>query len=169
MQAAWVAVRDKWIAEGRYEDLARAILANWTSGNCVAFMTPLTAALIDAGAFELHRHLWARTIRRQVDTFFAVLGREERPKPAYLRLLNADTTGFNENDPTAYHDATRAAAFLLQRLSCDLQRWRDELRGAGRDAREPEAIACSLQRLERPVIRIPRATPAWPYVPPGGA
>lgn len=153
---AYEAVRDLWIAQGRYEDLVRAITANWTSGNCVDYMAPLTDALIAAGEFDLHRHLWTRTIKRQVETFFHVLGRAGSPPPAYLRLRNLDTAGFVDTDPAAYRRPERAAAFLLQRLSRDLARWRDELRSVGQPTDVPDAVERSLQALRRPRITVPR-------------
>lgn len=152
VQAAFEAVRDLWIAEGRYADLARAILANWTAGNCVDFMAPLTAVLLDAGEAELHAHLWRRTIKRQVGTFFHWLG-ATGGTPAYLWLRNRPTTGFVEGEPGSYDDAERVAAALLQRLSADLARWREELRVAGRSTDEPDRIERRLQLLKKPVIR----------------
>jgi len=160
MREAYEAVRDQWIRERRFTDLVKAILANWTSGNCVAYMAPLSEALVAAGEFELHRHLWSRTVKRQVATFFHVLGSVEKPKAQYLRLLNLDTEGFVETDPAAYRRPERAAAFLLQRLSADLHRWKDELRVASLPTDAPEQVERSLQLLRVPKIKVNRLPPA---------
>lgn len=154
MRDAYDAVRDKWIAERRYADLARAILANWTSGNCVAYMAPLSAALAAAGEVELHRHLWTRTVKRQVATLFHALGAIEGRKPAYLRLLNLDTEGFVETDSASYRDPERAGAYLLQRLTGDLRRWREELRSGHLPTHDPDQIERSLQLLKVPRITV---------------
>jgi hypothetical protein len=160
MHEAYEAVRDQWIAERRFTDLVKAILANWTSGNCVAYMAPLSEALVAAGEFELHRHLWSRTVKRQVATFFHVLGSVDRQKAQYLRLLNLDTQGFVETDVAAYAKPERAAAFLLQRLSADLHRWKNELRVAGLPTEEPEQVERSLLLLKIPRIRVNKLPPA---------
>lgn len=156
MEEAYEGVRDKWIAERRFGDLVKFVLANWTSGNCVEFMAPLSRALADAGDADLHRQLWARTVKRQATTLFRVLASVGAREPQYLRLMNLNTQGFVETDPAAYRNPERAAAFLLQRLSADLTRWADELRGAGWSADEPERIGQSLQRLAVPRIRTSR-------------
>jgi hypothetical protein len=160
VQEAYEAVRDKWISEGRYLDLVRVIVANWTSGNCVAFMAPLGAALVEAGEAELHRHLWSRTIKRQVATFFNAFDRIQGEKPPYLRLLNLDTQGFAEGDPASYRNPERAAAFLLQRLTGDLDCWRAESLRGGLATDDPEQIQHCLQRLKVPRIRVNRLSPA---------
>ncbi|WP_460833425.1 hypothetical protein [Lysobacter humi (ex Lee et al. 2017)] len=152
VQAAFEAVRDLWIAEGRHAALARVILANWTAGNCVDFMAPLTAVLLDAREPELHAHLWRRTIKRQVDGFFHWLG-QVPGRPTYLRLRNRPTTGFVEGDQASCCDAERVAAALLQRLSADLHRWRQELRSAGLPADEPDRIEHRLLLLKKPTIK----------------
>lgn len=159
VQDAYEAVRDRWIAERRFSELVRAITANWTSGNCVDFMAPLSEALAASGEVELHRHLWSRTIKRQVETFFRVLG-SVQGTPAYLRLRNLDTTGFVETDPASYARPERAAAFLFQRLCRDLDRWRDELAAAGLSTDEVGRIEHCLRLLKPPRIRVnplPRA------------
>lgn len=157
---AYDAVRDKWIAEKRYADLVRAITANWTAGNCVDYMAPLSQALLAAGEFDLHRHLWTRTIKRQVTTFFHKLAWVSGTKPRYLRLLNLDTSSFIETDPASYLDRERAAAFLLQRLHADLGRWKDELRSANLPTDEPEQIERRVQLLKVPQIRVNKLPPA---------
>lgn len=159
---AYDAVRDKWIAERRYLELVRAITANWTAGNCVTYMAPLSRALASAGERELHAHLWSRTIRRQSDRFFHVLSALDARGARYLRLLNLDTDGFVETDPAAYRDVGRAAAFLLQRLTGDLVQWRAELQRAGWPTDLPDRIQRDLQALRRPriaVARLPARTP----------
>lgn len=160
VRGAYETVRDKWIAEKRYADLVRAITANWTSGNCVDYMAPLTQALIAAGEIDLHRHLWTRTIKRQVTTFFHKLAWISGTKPRYLRLLNLDTSSFIETDPASYVDPERAAAFLLQRLYADLGRWKDELRSANLPTDEPEQIERRVQLLKVPQIRVNKLPPA---------
>lgn len=168
---AYDAVRDKWIAERRHADLVKAIIANWTSGNCVEYMAPLSEALVAAGQTELHRHLWSRTVKRQVATLFHVLDSIDGQKPVYLRLMNLDTAGFVETDPAAYLKPERAAAFLLQRLSADLRRWRRELVSADLATTDPDQIEQSLQRLRMPKIKVNKLPPgnASEATPPGGA
>ena len=156
---AYDAVRDKWISEKRYEDLVRAITANWDSGNCVDYMAPLSQVLVAAGETDLHRHLWTRTIKRQVDRFFHRLALASGKKPRFLRLLNLDTAGFIETDPASYVDPERAAAFLLQRLWADLARWKDELRSGSLPTDEPEQIERRLQLLKVPRIRVNKLPP----------
>ena len=160
VREAYDAVRDKWIAEKRYLDLVRAITANWTSGNCVDYMAPLSQALIAEGEIDLHRHLWTRTIKRQVDGFFHRLALISGKRPQYLRLLNLDTSSFIETDPASYVDPERAAAFLLQRLYADLGRWKDELRSANLPTDEPEQIERRVQLFKVPQIRVNRLPPA---------
>lgn len=154
VREAYDAVRDKWIAEQRYLELVRAITANWTAGNCVAYMAPLSRVLAGCGETEWHRHLWTRTIKRQVDRCFHALACVEPGKGRFLRLLNLDTRGFIETEPSSYRDGERAAAFLLQRLVGDLDAWRDELRAAGLATDDPDRIGRSLQKLKRPRIRV---------------
>ena len=159
VEDAYAAVRDKWIAEKRYLELVKAITANWTSGNCVDFMAPLSRALIVAGETGLHRHLWSRTIKRQVDVLFHRLASVPESGRRYLRLLNLDTMGFDETDPASYRHAERAAAFALQRLNRDLGRWRDELRSGALATDEPDRIERSVQALRRPRITVNRLPP----------
>lgn len=153
---AYEAVRDKWIAERRYLDLVRAITANWTSGNCGAYMAPLTGRLVAEGEVDLHRHLWTRTVKRQATALFHVLASIQDGKPRYLRLLNLDTSGFEETNSADYGNAERAAAFLLQRLTGDIARWRSELRSAGLPTDEPDRVERNLQQLKAPGIRVNR-------------
>lgn len=156
---AYEAVRDQWIADQRYEELVKAIIANWTSGNCVEYMAPLSEALVAAGRTELHRHLWTRVVKRQVATMFRVLDSIDGLCPVYLRLMNLDTAGFVETDPAAYLKPERAAAFLLQRLSADLRRWRHELVSGQLATTDPDQIERSLRRLEIPQIKVNKLPP----------
>ena len=159
VQEAYEAVRDLWIAEGRHAELVRFILSNWTGGNCSTFMAPLGEALVAAGEVELHRHLWTRTVKRQVASLFDALAAMDARRCHYLRLLNLDTRGFFETCPESQRDPERRAAFLLQRLCADLRRWRDELGQGGLPTDEPERIERCLQRLERPRIQVNRLPP----------
>lgn len=156
---AFVAVRDAWIAQGHYQPLARVILANWTSGNCADFMAPLTSRLLAAGCVELHRHLWTRTVKRQVDKLFHVLGSVAAARRQFVRLYNLDTQGFREADPAAWEQPERAAAFLLKRLCRDLGQWRAELLQGGLPSDDPEGVERCLLRLEKPRIRVNKMPP----------
>ena len=165
VQEAFEAVRDKWIAEQRYEDLVRAITANWDTGDCVDYMAPLSQALVAAGELDLHRHLWTRTIKRQVDRFFHYLGHVSGQKPRFLQLLNADTSTFAADKPASYLRPERAAAFKLQRLFAHIGRWKDELRSANLPTDEPERIERCLQLLKVPQIRVNKLPPRAPSKP----
>lgn len=165
IREAYDAVRDKWIDEHRYLELVKAITANWTSGNCVAYMTPLSRVLASSGETELHRHLWTRTIKRQAETFFHVLASVEPRKQQFLRLLNLDTRGFIEAEQSSYRNGERAASFLLQRLVSDLDSWREELRGASWATDDPDQIERSLQMLKRPRIKVNKLSPNNSFKP----
>ena len=156
---AYDAVRDKWIAERRFRDLVKFILGNWTSGNCVAYMAPLSIALAAEGEVDLHQHLWSRTVERQVEALFHQIAAIAPGRPQYLRLRNLRTDGFVETDSASYANHERAAAFLLQRLVAALDLWADELLSQGLPADEPERIAQSLLRLKRPRIKVNRLPP----------
>lgn len=158
MQEAYAAVRDKWLAERKYAALAKAIIGNWTSGNCVDYMAPLTRAMLAEGLVDLHRHLWTRTLERQVQAFRREYSCLRQHNPSYRHLMSLDTSGFVESDPDSYRDHERAAAFLLQRLVADLGRWRDELRSAGLATVDPDRIEQDLQAMKIPRIEVH----AWP-------
>lgn len=156
VQEAYEAVRDKWLAERKYTALAKAIIGNWTSGNCVDYMAPLTRSLIGEGHAELHRHLWTRTLKRQVQAFLREYSFIRQGRPGYTHLMSLDTSGFVESDPGSYLDHERAAAFLLQRLVADIGRWRDELRSAGMDTADPDRIEQELREMKPPRIEVNR-------------
>lgn len=59
IQDAYEVVRDAWLAKKQYMPLVKAILGNWTSGNCVEYMLPVSKVLIADGELGLHQHLWA--------------------------------------------------------------------------------------------------------------
>lgn len=46
MQEAYDQVRDLWLANKEHAALVKAIVGNWTSGNCVEYMLPVTASLM---------------------------------------------------------------------------------------------------------------------------
>lgn len=156
MQMAYEAVRDAWLAGKEYTALVKAILGNWTSGNCVPYMQPLTAALVGDGEHTLHRTLWARTIQRQVEGFFREYAALRGSRISVDALLAADTSGFDEHDVNRCFDAPKACAFLLQRLFDSLAIWRGELVDAGMPCTEPDAIGASLRRLRKPPISVSR-------------
>ena len=154
MQEAYDAVRDNWLERKEYMALAKAIVGNWTSGNCVEYMLPVTAALIADRKLDLHRHLWTRTVKRQVEHFFREYSFIRRQRLTYQNICSYDFSGFDEFDQTSYDDHHRAAAFLLDRILSSLELWRAELIGTGLCTQEPDGIAESIQLLERPRIEV---------------
>lgn len=159
LQDAYDTVRDDWLAKRDYTTLVKAILGNWTCGNCVPYMLPLSAALLGSGEHALHRTLWAHTVKRQVDTFFRNYTALRSARVNAEALLAVDTRGFNEFDTDHYADGHRACGFLLQRLFDSLAIWRGERVGAGLPATEPDAITASLWHLRKPRIVVARLPP----------
>ena len=152
LRNAYEQVRDEWLAQKQYEPLVKAILGNWTSGNCVGFMMPVTEALILEGCFSLHRYAWTRTLKRQTESFFRQYTQLASPKPTFEQLMGIDAARFNELDWGAYCDHELAAAFLLQRLMSDIEKWRLQLQAADLSTVEADAIREALAQMKRPVI-----------------
>lgn len=152
-------VRDRWLESGEHRALVCAVTGNWTSGNCVEFMLPLSRVLIARGEPELHRHLWTRTIKRQVATFFREYSHLRSEKPGLDELLSADTAGFDEFDFDSSLGHRVAAAFFLKRLMSSLHCWKEELSLAGFSTLEPDGIAESIQVLKVPKITVPKLAP----------
>lgn len=154
IEQAQALVRDRWLGSGEYRAIVAAVLGNWTSGNCIPFMAPVSSALLGANEPELHRVLWARSIKRQADTFFREYGALRGQKLTVDQILSVDASGFDEFDWNAYADKRAAASFLLRRLLSDLDRWRDELEAHGLDSAQVAGIAASLAALRRPRIDV---------------
>ena len=156
VDAAFEAARDAWIAEGRHAELVGFILGNWTAGNCSEFMRPLSRALAEAGNTALLNHLWARTVKRQVERFFHHLRTPWTWPVDHAALMAADVAGFAEGNPNAYLlERWRAIAFLYQRLQRDLAAWKEDLVLGGVPPDEPRRIGTVLSTMQVPRIRVP--------------
>ena len=165
IQEAYDRVRDDWLARKDYAALVKAIVGNWTSGNSVDFMLPVTRALVADREFGLHRHLWTRTIKRQVQAFFREYSPIRTQRLGFADLRSTETSGFNEFDIDCYSDHRVAASFLLGRLISSLSHWRTELVHAGLDTRDPDQIEESLRVLKEPRIEVNRLPPDNPSRP----
>lgn len=159
MQEAYETVRDKWLADKDYLAIVKAIVGNWTSGNCVEFMAPVTRALLSANELDLHRNLWTRTIKRQVQDFFREYSFIRAQKLGFHDIYTTDSTGFDEFARGAYDDHRAAAAFLLRRLISDVRRWRKELESANLSTNDAERIEQSLSLLKMPRIEVDSLPP----------
>lgn len=156
VEEAFAAARDTWINEGRHAELVGFILGNWTAGNCGAFMRPLSRALAESGEMALLNHLWARTIKRQVERFFHHLRTPWAWPVDHAVLMAADVSDFVETSPNAYLlDRWRAIAFLYQRLQRDLAAWEEDLVSGGDPPDEPRRIGAVLSTMRVPRIRVP--------------
>lgn len=153
MQEAYHVVRDSWLAKKDYMALVKAIVGNWTSGNCVEYMLPVSAALIAEGEVELHRYLWTNTVKRQVNAFFREYSFVRSQRLTFQDIHSTDSSGFDEFN-SDYGDHRLAAAFLLKRIVSSLLHWTAELTGSGLDTRDPDLIEQSLNALKRPHIEV---------------
>lgn len=165
MDEAYESVRDRWLAEKHYAALVKAIIGNWTSGNCVEYMRPLTKALISEGQLELHRHLWSRTVKRQVNGFFGEYSFIRPLKLTFQDILSIDSTGFDEFELRSWSDHSTAASFLLKALVSGLSQWRDELAAASLATDDPDLILESLRSLRQPSIEVNRLPPNSSFKP----
>lgn len=146
--------RDQWLKDMKLEALVSATLANWTSGNCVEFMLPISEALLLADMQALHRKLWARTIKRQADDAFRSHSHIRALKYSFETLVAIESTDFNEFELHAYDDREKATSFLLKRLMNSLGLWREELMRENLSTREVDEIADCVRVLERPKIQV---------------
>ena len=158
-------VRDTWLAAGEYRALVAAILGNWTSGNCIFFMTPVTRILLGKNERELHRHLWARSIKRQSDTFFREYTFLRGQKLTSGEILSVDSSGSDESCWESYTDKRAASSFLLNRLLSDLDHWRGELVDFGLDPAVVDQVTASLRALKRPQIEVGGLPPDCSFKP----
>ena len=165
MQEAYNQVRDDWLTKKDYASLVKAIAGNWTSGNCVDYMLPVSQALIADHEFQLHRHLWTRTIKRQVQSFFREYSFIRAQRPSFDDIQSMESSGFNEFDWSNYSDHRVAAAFLLNRIISSLSQWRSELVRARLDTHDPDQIEESLRLLKHPRIEVNRLPPNNSFKP----
>jgi len=165
MQEAYDYVRDDWLAKKDYPALVKAIVGNWTSGNCVDYMLPVTRALVADREFELYRHLWTRTIKRQVQGFFREYSFIRTQRLGFDDIQSTETSGFNEFDIDCYSDHRVAASFLLGRLISSLSHWRTELARASLDTRDPDQVEESLRVFKEPRIEVNRLPPNNSFKP----
>lgn len=63
-------IRDKWIQEKKYKPLISFILDNWSSRNCIEFMTPLTQQLIKENRLKLYKRIWTPVIKYNTQNFW---------------------------------------------------------------------------------------------------
>ena len=147
-------VRDRWLKEEKHEELVNAVLANWTSGNCIAFMKPISAALLQSGKQTLHRKLWARTIKRQINSAFDCYAHLRALKPSFEAIIEVDSADFDEFDFNAYDDRMKATSFLLKRLVKSLQLWQQELQSRNWSTEEVELILNQVRALKRPRLPV---------------
>ena len=147
-------VRDRWLQEKKYEGLVGAVLANLTSGNCVAFMKPLSEALVRCGEQSLHRKLWAKTIKRQIASAFDSYAHLKASKPTFEEVIHVDFHDFNEFDFNEYDDRKKATAFLMNRLLESLQLWREELRSRAWNEDEIDLLVDQIRSLKKPRISV---------------
>lgn len=146
--------RDRWLKEMRLEALVSATLANWTSGNCVEFMLPISEALLLADMQVLHRKLWARTIKRQADDVFRSYSHIRTLKHSFETLVSIESADFDEFEQHAYDDREKATSFLLKRLMRSLELWREGLARKNLSTCEVEEIAACVRALKRPKIQV---------------
>ena len=156
MQEAYDHVRDDWLAKKDYIALVKAIVGNWTAGNCVDYMLPVTQKLIAEQEFDLHGYLWKRTIKRQVESFFREYSYIRTQRLSYDDIQSTDTTEFGEFNWTCYRDHRVAASFQLGCILQSLARWRSELESADLDTSYPDHIGDSLRQLKKPRIEVNR-------------
>jgi hypothetical protein len=131
-----------------------AILGNWTSGDCVEFMGPLSQLLLEDKAHDLHRLLWARTIKRQLEEFFRCYGHLRKSKPAFEEIISVDASRFDPTRMEAYEAHGVAASFMLNRLMETLGLWRAGLQSAQLDTSEVDGIEQQVRFLKKPTLRI---------------
>lgn len=158
-------IRDRWLAASEYYELVAAIIGNWTSGNCIPFMLPVSRVLLEKGELYLHHQLWARSIKRQVSTFFRDYSHLRKLHLSFEDLASTNSSGFDESNWKCYNDKRIAASFLLNRLLADLSVWRSELDHSGMDTQEIERILDNLRLLKQPKIEVGRLTPNNSFKP----
>lgn len=147
-------VRDKWVAAKDYRAVVTAILGNWTSGNCIDFMLPVSEALLAAGEHELHHQLWARTIKRQADDAFRNYSHIRKDKRTFEEIVDIDSSHFDEFNHFAYESRDVATSFLLKRLVCSLELWRQSLRSRRLETGEIDRIERDVRALKKPSIHV---------------
>ncbi|OEK07615.1 hypothetical protein A8C32_17620 [Flavivirga aquatica] len=63
-------IRDKWIKEKKYNKLIAYILDDYTSRNCIEFMTPLVEQLTKEKKLKLYKRIWTPVIRYNAKNFW---------------------------------------------------------------------------------------------------
>ena len=156
--AAQEKVRDRWLAADEFKPAVSAVLGNWTSGNCIHFMRPLAIRLLRERNYRLYDHLWLRSIKRQVDTFFNYYSRFKKKGDTFETVRKVDHTRFDPTNYDHYFDERVAASFLLSELMDALSEWRQQLCNYGRPVDIADGIEQSVVALKRPKITVPPAT-----------
>jgi hypothetical protein len=63
-------IRDKWIQEKKYRKLISYILDDYSSRNCVEFMTLLTEQLVKENKLKLYKRIWTPVIKYNAENFW---------------------------------------------------------------------------------------------------
>jgi len=163
--SAQEAVRNRWIASGELHAIVTATLGNWTSGNCVEFMVPISEALLAAKQPDLHRHLWTRTVKRQIADLFRDYGFIRHQKLTADQILSTDTSTFDERDVNCYSNHIAATAFFLKRVLSTLDMWQRDVQRASGNVSEIDEIRRSVLALKKPTFEVNRLPPNNSFKP----
>jgi hypothetical protein len=110
---ALAAVRDKWIQQGKIQELISFIHTNWDSGNCDQFIAPIENLLIKTKQSDLYKQLWTKLLKYRLSALWASLEdlKANSKKVDVTEVASIDTSNFNMFSRDSYKDLKRVVAF----------------------------------------------------------
>lgn len=122
-------VRDKWMKEGRYDELIDFVLENWDSGNCDDFIEPLERKLIEESHGRRFERLWRRIIYYRLGKLLDTLKdySSKNKNVDISEIEKIDTSDFNMFSVDSYKDIKRVLAFRRRFLLDGIRKYKNGL------------------------------------------
>jgi hypothetical protein len=110
---ALVAVRDKWIQQGKLTELISFIHTNWDSGNCDEFIEPFEDLLIKTKQVDLYKQLWTKILKYRLSALWSSLDdlRANYKQVDAAEIASINTSDFNIFSKDSYKDLKQVVAF----------------------------------------------------------
>lgn len=152
--SAMKGVRDKWLAEGRKDEVIAFVLENWDSGNPDDFIEPIENALISEKDFFRFKKLWRSLIRRRLQNLWRYCKPISAEKLSWRRAALTPTWGFNPYHARSYENIYRAIAYQRRFTLRGLMRYKTGLVAMGPNFVDPwiESTSESVRTLSRPTL-----------------
>ncbi len=157
-----IIIRDKWIKEKKYKALISFILENWSSGNCIEFMSPLVEQLAKEKQASLYKRIWKNVLKTNADTIWPFIAgglKSEHPNITWEELSNIDTSEMKTYGESGKDTKTEASFWMKYYLNGLIQYKRGlEVMNDIDEIKKVHVEIQNIYDLKKPVAKKKKAT-----------